>query len=56
MKNYLKPSVEVVNAELESMLALSVNSNPAVHDEDNPDGDGLVKCGIWDDAGSFWTN
>ncbi|MCD7722241.1 MAG: hypothetical protein LUI09_08460 [Prevotellaceae bacterium] len=55
MRQYLKPSTETTETEFEQMLALSaVSTDPATHDPSNTDGDGLVKGGAWQSAGSIW--
>ncbi|MCD8303355.1 MAG: hypothetical protein LUC86_00785 [Prevotellaceae bacterium] len=52
MKTYIKPSVEVVETELERMISLSTVSTSA---------DGSVDClgkeeNIWNGGSSFWGN
>ncbi|MCD7722243.1 MAG: hypothetical protein LUC86_05495 [Prevotellaceae bacterium] len=55
MRKYIKPSTEATSTETERMTALSaISSGSALHYQDNPDGDGLVRGSLWDSLDGFW--
>ncbi|MCD8266751.1 MAG: hypothetical protein LUC33_06305 [Prevotellaceae bacterium] len=52
MKTYMKPSIEVIDTELEQMLSISTVTTDA-----SPDYDCLNKGeNAWTDGSSFWGN